>query len=397
MKNLLHKNQLFYTYMSLVILLSSWTIYYTLPYANVFFLISTFLIFLWHDFSFDKSKIIFSCLFGIILFRNFLPLDISIYDRQFYYSFIQMLFLISILLVSKNNLYGIYQKFIKILTLIVGVGLIFHVFHIVGYPLLSSFTTHESAAYRLFAVYLTHSNLIIHGVEGIFRYSSIFDEPGYLGTILAFILCIEKYNLKIHTNKILFIAGVMTMSGSFFLLTLIYFLLHGLYFSKIRYYLKTIVFASLMVSLMYVFFPEIFELITSRFNISPGEGFEDSRLNYYRFTQYVNWLSALDTNLLLWGTNRFAEPSDFGIYLGHVSWVHLVIRIGLILFIYMIFLLILFSFRTHNYYVFIFVAIFLISTNYRPQIFNPIYIFLLTYALFQVNDLKSKSNESPAQ
>lgn len=45
-----------------------------------------------------------------------------------------------------------------------------------------------------------------------FRFQSVFLEPGYLGTLLSFILYVQRYELKNFTNKILFVALLLTMS-----------------------------------------------------------------------------------------------------------------------------------------------------------------------------------------
>lgn len=60
------------------------------------------------------------------------------------------------------------------------------------------------------------------------RLTGFFDEPGYLGTWVAFFLCADGLNLRKKENIILFIAGILTFSLAFVLLLMIYFILMNL-------------------------------------------------------------------------------------------------------------------------------------------------------------------------
>lgn len=375
----------YYIFAVLVIILSSWTVYYTLPGpATIYLAVFAIWILLRNNFHFEKSKMFYAFIFGILIIWNFLPRGSSSEDGGLISSFANMLILPALFLMNNTDREKIFDKYLSALTIIVGVGLVFHIFQLIGFQILSPISTNYIAAgERSFIVYPTHSNLIVRGYE-INRFSSIFDEPGYLGTILAFTLCIERYDLRKLKNRVLFLTGIFTLSGAFFGLTIIYFVLSALYVRKLKIWQISLLIGVFVITIIYLLLPEIFVELTGRFIIERGEGLEDSRANISAFKQYIEEIQSLDNELLLWGRGRFALPSEYGIIVGHVSWVHLVIRLGLIFFIYLLVLLIITAIRTRNYFTMIFILLFIFSMNHRPQIFNLIYFFLLTCGIFLV-------------
>lgn len=62
--------------------------------------------------------------------------------------------------------------------------------------------------------------VMFQGIER-FRFYSVFDEPGVLGTLSAFLLYAEKYNFKNIWNAIVLIGAIFTLSTAFFVLTFI--------------------------------------------------------------------------------------------------------------------------------------------------------------------------------
>lgn len=62
-----------------------------------------------------------------------------------------------------------------------------------------------------------------------FRFYSMFDEPGVLGTISAFILYINNYNFRKKSNIIILLGSIFTYSMAFYILTLV-----GFTFNMIR-------------------------------------------------------------------------------------------------------------------------------------------------------------------
>lgn len=60
------------------------------------------------------------------------------------------------------------------------------------------------------------------------RLCGLFNEPGWLGTFLAFYLCAEDLNFKKISNVIIGIAGVLTFSLAYILILVIYFILKNI-------------------------------------------------------------------------------------------------------------------------------------------------------------------------
>lgn len=58
-----------------------------------------------------------------------------------------------------------------------------------------------------------------------FRLCAFFNEPGFLGTFIAFFLIADRFNLKKIDNLILFIAGFLTLSLAYVILIVVYFVL----------------------------------------------------------------------------------------------------------------------------------------------------------------------------
>lgn len=62
--------------------------------------------------------------------------------------------------------------------------------------------------------------------DGAFsRFCSVFDEPGVVGTLAGMILCVEKYSMHKIGNIILLIAGLLSMSLYFFVISFLFVLL----------------------------------------------------------------------------------------------------------------------------------------------------------------------------
>ncbi|MBM3453695.1 MAG: hypothetical protein FJX80_00955 [Bacteroidetes bacterium] len=378
-------SKFFYIYAVIVLVLSSWTIYYHLPGPESIYLAVFGLLILFRgNLRFENSKLFYACIFGLLIIWNFLPRGSSSVNEGIGSSLANILVLPALFLINNSDREKIYELLVRFLVIIVGVGLFFHTFQLIGFQILDPISTGDILINgRSFVVYPTHSNEIERGIE-ITRFSSIFDEPGYLGTLIAFLLCIEGYDLSKKRNRILLLCGIFTLSGAFYTLSIINFVLKALFLRNLKNLLTSLSFIFFLITLIYLLFPDIFSVVTDRLVLEEGKGLEDSRANISTFRQYINYLYSLDSATLLWGEGRFAEPDKYGISLSHVSWVHLVLRIGCVFFFYLLALFIVTIIRIKNSDTFIFLSLFTISINHRPQIFNPIYFFLITCAIFLI-------------
>jgi hypothetical protein len=387
------KNSAFYLFVSGVILLNIFSNPFSLPYQNVFFLITFFMLIIRYK-KYQRSQLIFAALLLPIIIRYMFPYDISITNTVFFNSFIQMGVLFMILLLSDNDRSNIYNRLVLLLSFITGIGLFFHIFQLIGIPLIQPIKT-IMLGERPLLVFLTHTyNIDRAGFVSFHRFSGIYSEPGYLGTIIAFILSIERFNLLKKQNIVLFLAGLFTLSGAFFGLSLAFYLITVMYIKRLKYWQIAFTAAMLVVTVSFTLFPETFGVFTERFEYRSDIGFADDRANIASFKQYISDVQSLNTKTLLYGEGRFADITEFGITLRHASWVHLFVRLGLILFVYFFILLLSTAFKQKSIFSVAFVLIFILSINQRPLIFHLINFFLLSCGIFHVN--KQEQSEKPS-
>lgn len=67
---------------------------------------------------------------------------------------------------------------------------------------------------------------------GYFRFYSMFDEPGVLGTLSSFVLFGNRYNFKKWDNVVILIGGIFTYSLAFYVLTLLGYLYYSIHSIK---------------------------------------------------------------------------------------------------------------------------------------------------------------------
>ncbi|RGS67088.1 hypothetical protein DWX77_16760 [Blautia obeum] len=100
------------------------------------------------------------------------------------------------------------------------------------------------------------------------RVCGIFNEPGWLGTTIALIICYEKFDYKKMSNWILLVAGILTYSLAFFLI-----IVAGFVIRNIKEYKKWIPIIAVIIIIMFVL-PNIntnntqINLLLSRFKVS---------------------------------------------------------------------------------------------------------------------------------
>jgi hypothetical protein len=274
------KSSTFSIYASIVIIFTAWTIFFRLPFITLFHFILFVWIFIRFLNNFSIKKLIVPFLYSIVFFRYFLIVDDFLDSATIIYNLIEFSVFSGLFLISTKDRFEIYNVLIELLSVIIGFGLIFHVLQLLGVDLLLSITnfSHPESG-RKFAVYLTQSYEIILGSISKLRFSSIFDEPGYLGTFLAFILTIEKYNLTKRSNQIFFIAGVLTLSMSFYFLALIYYVISGLIVRYIGKSAILIMFSIVAFVFILNFIPDVNKYFFNRFYFIEGRGLSDSRAN----------------------------------------------------------------------------------------------------------------------
>ena len=114
--------------------------------------------------------------------------------------------------------------------------------------------------------------------EEVFRFYSVFDEAGVVGTLAAIFLWIENYKLRKWYNLIIFISGLLSFSLFFIVISLFYF---AVVFKEIVFQWKNLLLLALIsmaLSLSYIYLKDntdidavVDRFVLSRFQFDDGE------------------------------------------------------------------------------------------------------------------------------
>lgn len=182
---------------------------------------------------------------------------------------------------------------------IVGVSLAAWLFNLLGMPLPSFSDFYgDSNGFYLFNNHLFYVDFLSStnayqfdvSVSGIMRFQSIFIEPGYLASILAVFLFIDKFNFKKFSNLVFLTAVIYTFSLAGWVMTAMGILLFVVSRKKKRLYYFFLV--SIAFLLMYV----------GSTTYNGGDNVINSRI-FERLT--------IDDSKVIKGNNRTSEQFDF--------------------------------------------------------------------------------------
>lgn len=202
---------------------------------------------------------------------------------------------------------------------------------------------------------------------GLFRFNSIFDEPGYVGTICAlFLLC--DFDLNKRCNKIFFCTGILSFSLAFWVLFIFTLLI------KSKSY-KNIAVLSFILLIIHFCFYEILEtVIYSRLSFENGHISGDNRIAY-------NFEKAFDSfwnsNNLLFGMGNVAHQN----YPGSSTYKSIIYNHGLFGFLIYLLIFAIIAFRKINKSVLLFWVVFMINIYQRPYSLSLITFVMLYYGI----------------
>lgn len=109
----------------------------------------------------------------------------------------------------------------KIIIIIMGLSIIVYAIHFFRLPLPYTYIqpTDNWDIYQFYYNY--HGILLMDEDRFLLRLCGIFNEPGVVGTMNAFFLCMDGYDLRKKGNIILLISGLLSLSAAFFILSII--------------------------------------------------------------------------------------------------------------------------------------------------------------------------------
>lgn len=380
-------------YLAVVIIFSSWIIFYTLPRAlqyPLFFIPAIILIF-YSFYPYKRDKFIAFCLFSIVIFRYFIPEDVSLTNISFYAAMVRALMISSLFLIDDKSLRFIYHYFKKILFLVIVISLPFYLLYVVGLLPIGQIATYvgEGGGGRTWNVYPFFS-LQNHPLRGeIIRFPAIFDEPGYLGVILAFVLAIEKLDVSSLKNKIFLLSGILTFSLAFYSLVFIFIIISV--HVKLKFKLYATLIAVILIGLGAIFFQEQLEQrVIERVVSNEGYLWDTSgRVGIDRQRMIIAELSRLDSNQLYFGAG-YQAGGDEQAFASGVTWERLVLQLGIVF--TTLFLGLIFYYGSVSVASIVFSILFIVSMFQRPAVFAPIWFFLLIYGIFTDNKMNHKKH-----
>lgn len=220
------------------------------------------------------------------------------------------------------------------------------------------------------------------GLEAL-RFYSLFDEPGVLGTISAFILWGNQYNFKDKRNIIILIGSFFTFSMAFYILTIV-----GFFISSKINLKKKILYLLFIVSFIYVMFILLKDNVAFQQSViyrftNMEETGVDSRSTYEINRIWHNFISSNDI-FLGYGKEEFIDK------IGGISssYKNFIMRYGIFGFLVLIYSYYKLSVR-HSRIILATLLIFILSFLQRPSLFTAQNIILYCAIIGNFNALRN--------
>lgn len=308
---------------------------------------------------------------------------------------IMFLMLMVFLFIDKYSMQEIYIKYrkvmivVSVLGIIAYINVIYQVFPMEVYPYYEGM---EGTIYLAMGPIYVYAN-----AETGIRLCGIFNEPGYLGTVLALILCVEKYNLRNKGNVVMLIASICTMSFAFYLISFLYLFFKNIgNIKKIMIGVASVVTVLVLLNLfpLFVNIEEIspgVENLISRFSVTENGKFSgDNRTDLYVDEAFEK---IFYSEKIIYGNGggyarSIASKGTSSIVLMIVDYgfLGIVITYGTLLLSSLVFNKVTVSSLAY-------ILVFFISTYQRPDIFGLIYFVLLFGGLARISSMEMENEE----
>ena len=215
-----------------------------------------------------------------------------------------------------------------------------------------------------------------------FRFYSVFDEPGVLGTLSAIILLGNKYDFKKKENLFLLFGGIFTFSLAFYIVTILGYLINAVIMRRIK---QVVIISTILLSILpFLLTLDAFKLSIvyrlSNFNQSVQDR------NGVLLDQFYDAFSK--TPKLYYGESLTFFANNPLLHEGS-SYKFFIIEYGFIGFLLLLLLYIfLIDFKRINFYIIFCLIVFLILFIQRPFMYTPWSILL--FSLITANSYKAK-------
>ncbi len=283
---------------------------------------------------------------------------------------------------SKRNTFVLFRYFLIIVSIFGIIAYLSYTFSLpVPYDVVDYYGEHITGFYYDYKVaYLCQTE------NSLVRLCGCFNEPGYLGTVLAFVLCMDNLNLKKASTWIFIIAGCFTFSLAFFLILVLYLILMCRKNIWLMLFL-ILMFAAYVFVLPNVEFkdPNIAQFIR-RFTFSEGALAGDNRSNIFVDNAVATMFAGKD----FWFGYGFGYSANqnFGSVATYKTFL---LDLGIVLFVLLYSIVIIPALirARKNWKAVAFCIVFTISIYQRPNIFSATY-FLILYGGIEYIFGKSK-------
>jgi len=223
-----------------------------------------------------------------------------------YITYVPLIALLFITLKNEEQL-RVFDYFVNLLAIIYVLGLVSYFLRLIGLNFQIGTATALNASKNPYLVYFGHIEETDVATI-VYRFCSVFDEAGVVGTINGFILAsigISKRNIK---SIVILLAGLISFSLAFYVI-LILILLNTL---KIRYFIIT----SILTLSIFLLSGDIFNnLIVSRFAMEDGKFVGDNRTDPIFDDYYDDFVAHGGNNLIFGkGPGTFQLEKEKGMY-----------------------------------------------------------------------------------
>lgn len=305
--------------------------------------------------------------FASILFY----LYISYMDGLNIFGFSAIMCICTLLITSPAFYKNVFNKYVLIFSITLIPSLIsFLLVYLVGINLPHSFieplNPMKSYDYISYPFLVTPNNILDLIIP---RFSGYYDEPGVIGTIAGVIMICNGFDLKKKINIPIFIAGLLSFSLAFYIISIVY----GYFFLSSKY--KVILTSVIIGSVILLSSNEIIdEYLFSRFKIEDGKLAGNSRTADESFESQYKEFSKSDDYYFGFGNNasKYYDPDG-------ASYKNLIFDYGIVPFVYFVGILVLLAFFEFKFSKEFFLTLFIFfSVIYqRPFITTYFYMFLV--------------------
>lgn len=276
---------------------------------------------------------------------------------------------------NKDESKRAYYFFVKLTAFVLLISLpawLMHMLGLLSVPMIGELDVSSMKGYADEESVVMENHLIFVLYKGLdmFRFYSVYDEPGVLGTLGAFILYAEKYDLRKWYNLSIFASCIFTFSLAFYFLSFFGYIYYSIKSPRKMIFLVLVVLLLLLFGYGFFLNNEAFsDLILGRLQNLSGSLESRSGISLASFYDSMNIVDYL----LGIGINRMA---DLGILEG-ASYKFFIIENGLLALIALSYAYLKLN-RKRNRDVIVFDLIFIASFLQRPLAFYAWQIFLFT-------------------